>query len=101
EEAGRETAADARLDVAVEADGIAVLEDEGHVRRLRGEAADGLLLAIVEELRTPDQAAIARLAERRVAIREIGAGQVALAAVLAVDLGGVRVAAAEIDAVLV
>src|SRR5207244_2719337 len=90
-----------RLDVAIETERVALLEDQRHIGRLRRKAADRLVLAIEEELRPPDEAAVARLAERRVPIGEVGARQVPLAAVLNVDLRRVRVAAAEVDAVLV
>ena len=59
------------------------------------------VLAVQQELASPDQAAIGGLAERRVAVGEIDVQEVAAVAFVDLDLRRVRVAHAEIDAVRV
>src|SRR5207253_5134936 len=77
------------------------VQPEGGCRGLRGEPADRPVLLVVERFGAPHEAAIARLAERGVAIREVDARQVALRTVVELHFGGVGPARPEVQVVRV
>ena len=101
EKSGIEPPREARLDVAVEAHRVVLPEDQRLSGGLRREAAEWLGLTVEQHLGAPDEAVVARLTERRVAVREVGSREVPPAVVVFLDPRRVRQAAAEVDAVRV
>src|SRR5947208_5953587 len=87
EETGIVAPGETRLDVGVEPNGVLVLEDERRSgARVGWESTDGTVLVVEERLGAPHEPAVPRLAERRVAVGELEAGERPLGTVVLLHL---------------